>query len=209
MTDPSLDRIRTALKRGKLPGVAAQVRMAPLHRGETLRDMPKPPGAREGSVCVLLYPGEDGLTLPLTRRTEALANHRGQISFPGGAREPGETPAATALREVREELGVDLSGAELLGALSPVYIPPSHFYVTPFLVFTPQRPVLRPDPREVAEVIEVPLATLLDPAVRREEDWVVRGELRRVPFYRIGNHNVWGATAMILCELAALVEQDA
>lgn len=201
----NLELIRAALSRRPLPGLSAQLLMAPASRRERLREMPKPEGAREGSVCVLLYPGEDGLTLPLTRRTDDLAHHRGQISLPGGAREPGESLVQTALREAQEELGVDLAGAGLLGQLSPVYVQVSDYYVTPFVVAFPGRPVFRRDPREVAYILEVPLAAVLDPKARREELWELPGGPTQVPYFSLADHKVWGATAMVLSELAALI----
>jgi len=205
MTAPNFELIRAALLRRPLPGLSAQLLMAPAHRREWLREMPKPDGAKEGSVCVLLYPGEYGLTLPLTRRTDDLAHHRGQISLPGGAREPGESLGQTALREAQEELGVDLAGAGLLGQLSPVYVQVSDYYVTPFVVAFPGRPVFRPDPREVVYILEVPLAAVLDPTARREEVWELQGGPTRVPYFSLADHKVWGATAMVLSELAVLV----
>jgi 8-oxo-dGTP pyrophosphatase MutT (NUDIX family) len=109
----------------------------------------------------------------------------------------------TALRETYEELGVDPQGVEVLSALTPLYIFPSDYCITPYVAARPDRPTFVPDPVEVAEVLEVPLLTLLDPAMRREEEWVLHGTTARVPFYQIGEHRVWGATAMVLSEFAA------
>ena len=147
------------------------------------------------------------LHIVLTRRTDALDNHRGQISLPGGSMEPGEDAVATALREAHEELAIDPARVEVLGKLSPLYIPPSGFCIFPVVGYTPERPAFAPSPTEVAEVLEVALDHLLDPATRREEIWPLRGENVRVPFYTVGHHKVWGATAMVLCELLALVRE--
>ena len=93
----------------------------------------------------------------------------------------------------------------MLGELSPLYIPPSGFCIYPVVAYAAERPDFVPNPGEVAEVIEVPLAHLLDPATRGEEIWQIRGRGRACAVLRVGHHKVWGATAMVLCELLALI----
>lgn len=160
---------------------------------------------REGAVLILLYPGEDGeLHVVLTRRTQNVEHHRGQISFPGGAREVGESLLHTALRETEEEVGIPRDDVEVLGDLPLFRIPPSAFIVRPFVASAERRPGFRPDPREVAEVLEVPLPLLVDPAVRRETDRVIGGMKMRVPYFAVpglGEPPLWGATAMMLSGL--------
>jgi 8-oxo-dGTP pyrophosphatase MutT (NUDIX family) len=134
-----------------------------------------------------------------------LEDHKGQISLPGGAREGDEPLEWTALRETYEELGVDPQSVEVLGVLTPLYIFPSDYCIIPYVAARPDRPTFVPDPVEVAEVLEVLLLTLLDPTIRREEEWVLHGTITRVPFYQIGEHKVWGATAMVLSEFAAVL----
>ncbi len=119
--------------------------------------------------------------------------------------DPGEDAIAAALREAQEELGVDPAGLTVLGRLSPLYIPPSDFCIYPVVAYAGERPVFVPSPHEVAEVLEVPLAHLLSPATRCEEVWDIRGTPVRVPYYAFGEHKVWGATAMVLCEFLALL----
>jgi 8-oxo-dGTP pyrophosphatase MutT (NUDIX family) len=196
--------VRDALQR-PLPGLAAQMHMAPLPRPGTIRISELDRDCRRAGVLVLLYPSDDELRLVLTRRTELLESHRGQISFPGGGLHAGESAHEAALRETEEELGVSPATLDLLGELTPLYIPPSDFCVYPFVAHAGERPNFVPNPQEVAEVIETPLSQLLDPATRREEIWKWRDAGRRVPFYAIGEHKVWGATAMILCELLTLI----
>jgi 8-oxo-dGTP pyrophosphatase MutT (NUDIX family) len=111
----------------------------------------------------------------------------------------------TALRETHEELGVDPRSVKVLGGLTPLYIFHSDYCITPYVAARPARPAFVPDPVEVAEVLEVPLLTLLDPAIRREEEWVLHETITRVPFYQMGEHKVWGATAMVLSEFAAVL----
>lgn len=178
--------------------------MAPRYR--TAKDLLPSHQPKEGGVLILLYPKDGQLYLVLTRRTETVADHKGQISLPGGAYEAGDgSLEETALRETREELGIDLQGLEVLGALTPLYIPRSDYRIYPYVASCPERPAFHPDPVEVAELLEVPLATLLDPATWREEDWEVRGMTVRVPFFQVGHHKVWGATAMVLSELVTLL----
>ncbi|MFQ6015439.1 MAG: NUDIX hydrolase [Anaerolineae bacterium] len=203
---PSLDEVRRALKAPK-PGLSAQKRMAvrPRPGGHHV-----PPGhqPKDGGVLILLYPKDAQLHLPLTRRTDTVANHKGQISLPGGARETGDRSLEeTALRETREELNIDLQRVEILGALTPLYIPVSGYLIHPFVAFCAERPDFNPDPIEVAELLEVPLASLLDPATRREEDWKLVGMTVRVPFFQVGEHKVWGATAMVLSEFVVILQR--
>jgi len=200
----TIAHLRQALQR-PLPGLPVQMQMATRPRPGTERILDPNLNCRRAGVLVLLYPSAGGLCLVLTRRTESVNNHRGQISLPGGSMEPGETAAATALREAQEELGIDPASLELLGALSPLYIPPSDFCIYPVVAYVVERPSFKPNPEEVAEVIEASLAHLLAPETHCEEMWELRGQPVRVPFYAVGPHKVWGATAMVLSELATLL----
>lgn len=195
--------VRRALQQ-PLPGASAQLRMCT--RPRVAVALPEGQKYRDAGVLVLLYPRAGILTLVLTRRADNLASHGGQISFPGGEREPGDSSLAeTALRETREELGLAPDGLELLGCLTPLEIPVSGFRVHPWVAYLSVTPSFRPDPREVAELLEVPLSHFLDPASAGEEMRVIRGHEVDVPFYRVGPHKVWGATAMVLSEIVALL----
>lgn len=193
------------------PGRPAQSKMAPQPRPDGPNRWDKPNDCREAAVLLLLYPHTTNgyapeLHLVLTRRAEYPGAHSGQISLPGGRREGMETLQSTALRETREEVGVSPAVLELLGRLSPLYTPPSNFCIYPFVAASASRPLFRPDPVEVAELIETPLSLLLNPATRHEEIWnfPVYGP-RRVPFFDVFGHKVWGATAMILNEFLTLL----
>ena len=211
---PWLDLLRAALAR-PLPGLSVQMGMAPVPRPGTERILDPFLDCRRAGVLVLLYPADVGqsarlpndLCLVLTRRTDSVDNHRGQISFPGGSLDPGEDAVAAALREAQEELGVDPAHLDVLGQLSPLYIPPSGFCIYPVVAYAAERPGFIPAADEVAEVLETSLAHLLNPATRGEEVWPIRGMDVRVPFYRVGHHKIWGATAMVLCELLALLRE--
>jgi len=205
MSTITIEQIQHALAR-PLPGPAAQVRLAPDYRTEQLYQAP-PLDARNAGVLIVLYPHAGELHFPLTRRTDVLASHKGQISLPGGAREEGETLRDTALRETDEEIGVQVDAADVIGHLSTIFVPPSRFLVTPYVATLPARPDFRVTDHEVAELIEVPVALLLDPQVVRRERWTLREVEVDVPFFQIGVHKVWGATAMILSEFAMIIEQ--
>lgn len=159
---------------------------------------------REAGVLVLFFPYNDEPIVLLTVRRPDLKEHAGQVSFPGGRREPDETLRETALREAHEEVGLDPADVEVLGRLTPLYIPPSNFCVHPFVAVMPFAPALQPQDEEVASLLYTPLPLLLDPTTRQCEPWDLRGRVVDVPFLAVGEHKVWGATAMMLAELTAL-----
>ena len=203
---PWLIFCRAALTR-PLPGLSVQMGMAPVPRPGADRIVDPTLNCRRAGVLVLFYPCGGELSLVLTRRTDAVDTHRGQISFPGGSIDPGEDAVSAALREAWEELAVDTGPLDVLGELSPLYIPPSGFCIYPVVAYAADQPSFVPNPGEVAEVLDVSLTHLLDPSTRGEEIWPLRGVDVCVPFYRVGQHKVWGATAMVLCELLALIQE--
>ncbi len=210
MTPPcTLDDVRAALRLAAFDGPVAQRRMAPIAR-PMLRAAGRPEGPRLGAVLILLYCADDDLHVVLTQRPEYDGVHAGQVSCPGGRHEPPESLGQTALRETYEEIGVPPADVELLGQLTSLYVMPSDFEVHPFVgrYLGDGRPSFIPDTREVAAILEVPLRLLLDPATRAEEEMELRGGLRLpVPFFRVGEHRVWGATAMILSEFVERLRQ--
>jgi len=188
------------------PGRPAQMRMAPRPRPGDVFPIPPEIQPKEAGVLILLYPDADDWRFILTRRTDTLEMHKGQISLPGGAQEPGESLARTALRETCEELGIPCANIELYGdALTPLYIPTSRFRATPFVAFTPARPPIRANTSEVEEIIEPTLTMLLDEKNIFEESVDFRGYPAIVPYFAINGHKVWGATAMILSEFREML----
>lgn len=168
--------------------------------GRAPREAAAPSGElRRAGVLVPLFVREAKLWILFTRRTESVEHHRGQISFPGGAEEPGdENLFATAVRETQEELAVAPSDVIALGALSPI-VTVTNFYVEPYAAAVPQPYVWKPAEAEIAEVIEAPIAALMDPAILEQKTMAEREE--PILFYHFGKHVIWGATARILSEL--------
>jgi 8-oxo-dGTP pyrophosphatase MutT (NUDIX family) len=188
-----------------LPGISAQLTMVPEPRPGHKAYFEVEDTCRKAGVLILLYPKAGRLRLLLTRRTERVNQHRGQISLPGGEQHHGESIEATALRETTEELGVDLGAVRVLGRLTPLYIPPSNFCIYPIVAHIAPPLGFRPQADEVAEVIEPPVDHLCDPACVRRETWFYGGQDHEVPFYEYEGHKIWGATAMVLAEFLALL----
>lgn len=145
--------------------------------------------------------------IPLILRAEDGGAHAGQIAIPGGSHEGEEAyPVETALREAREEIGLDTGELEILGPLSPLYIPVSDFLVTPVLACTREKPDLLPDGLEAKEVLWFDLEILLCPPQTGSFRSNSRG-LVTAPYYPFDGGRVWGATAMMLSELGELLKE--
>lgn len=198
----TIDDVRQALSIPDFNAKAAQAKMMP---GVRPRQRPTclDGQARLGGVLALLYCANDTLKVVLTRRRDDLNSHAGQISFPGGRNDAPETLLTTALRETEEEIGVRRDQVEVLGELASLYIPPSDYEVHPFVAWSleEERPSFTPSADEVAEILEVPLYQLMRPETRIEEPWDFQGHEITIPYYAVNEHKVWGATAMMLCEL--------
>ena len=202
-TIAELERRLGAAFRHPLPGPPAQQVLAPVPRP----GVRWPDGAplRRAAVLLLVYPGPEGPTLLLTERAGSLAHHGGQVSLPGGGVDPGESTEAAALREAAEEVGIDPRGVRVVGDLTPLHIPVSGNTLEPVVGVCDRRPAFRIDPREVESVIEVPLRALFDTSnvrrERRERDgiWIDR------PYFDLGSHHLWGATAMVVAEFLTLL----
>lgn len=162
----------------------------------------------EAAVLAGLVPRADGTRVLLTRRSDGLRHHAGQVSFPGGRIDPDDHgPVAAALRESQEEIALDPGQACALGYLDP-FVTISGFRVTPVVALIDPTFVPVPQPGEVAEVFEVPLAYLMDPANLRSVELSLRGRVRRVYEYTWPQQRIWGATAAILLNLRRRLEGE-
>jgi 8-oxo-dGTP pyrophosphatase MutT (NUDIX family) len=167
-----------------------------------------PPDARQAAVLLLVYPREGRWHVPLTLRHAGLADHAGQVSLPGGAVEPGESSGQAAVREFCEELGAAESDVELLGRLSPIYVHASNFRVEPWVGVARKRLRLVPNPEEVDELLEVPLAELIDPRNLASHQRHFQGRPYNAPHIQWQSHRIWGATCLILGQLVLLLEES-
>lgn len=192
--------------RQRLPGRAAQARFEP-ELGYGRHFMSPAADARRAAVVMLLYQREDRWHLPLALRPSTLSSHAGQIGLPGGVIEADETPAGAALRELQEELGVDPAEVELLGELSPLYVFVSNFMVLPWVARLRAPPRFVASPFEVEEILEVPLTHLIDRKQQGRYHREIRGFRFSAPTICFDDHCIWGATAMMLAELMALLDE--
>lgn len=190
-----------------LPGLEAQMKMAPDARG---RKIVVPDDARKAAVMLLLYPFEEKFFIPFIRRAEDGRVHGGQISFPGGSHDPTDPDFQfTALREVEEEIGIVRSKIEVLGPISPIYIPPSNFIVETFVGVLEEKPLFIPEPGEVAGIVEIEVSEFLNEAnVGIHKVDVFGGNFIDAPGYTpYGDNLIWGGTSMIIAEFVEIVKE--
>jgi len=191
-----------------LPGAEAQDAMTSRARIPLEVYLQKNPDYRKSAVAMLLYPIENTVHTLIIERPAYEGVHSGQLALPGGKTEAEDIdPIQTAIRETREEVGVILDRSQILGALSPLYIPPSNFLVQPFVAWLDEQPEFVPDTREVAGIIEVPLNIFLDASIksRRRIPVAKNTFIEEAPCYLINGKVLWGATAMMFSEIEQIL----
>jgi len=166
-----------------------------------------PADVRAAAVLILLYPRENDWHVPFILRPNDATVHSGQICFPGGAVEPGESDDATALREFHEELGDDGTPIELLGRLSPWHVRASNYLIAPWVGRCSRRPQFIPQASEVADYFEIPLRHFLEPANFGSHEREHRGSRYIFPHFAWAEHRIWGATCRILGELVTILRE--
>lgn len=195
----------------ELPGFKSHQKMIPTQQGKPFRPTKAPSDARKSAVLLLLqYNTQTDVTSILfTLRSNRLKKHSNQISFPGGKCDTGESFAQTALRETKEEVGIDNDQIEIIGSLTQLFVPPSNSLIQPVIGFTEKEHKLKINPAEVSEAFFVELGILLDPKTRKikPQKFEKIGEAE-VPYFDIHRDiPLWGATAIILAEFLDLLSE--
>jgi 8-oxo-dGTP pyrophosphatase MutT (NUDIX family) len=191
----SFERLRAALA-ARVPSAAPIDRIPPEHLPEG--------GFAQGATLVPLHEKDGEVHVLLTRRPGHMRRHAGQLAAPGGRVDAGEEPLAAALREAREEIGLDPAHADVLGRLSETLVLQSAFRLTPWVASVPYPYPYVAEPQEVEEILHVPFSTLLRPDVHRVEPRVVYGMNLDVHFFTLGPDLLWGATARVIWELLGI-----
>ena len=194
----------------KLPGQGSQFKMSPPYRQELIESQKeKIKDARKAAVMSLFYPNDKGETmLVLILRKTYKGVHSAQVGFPGGKLELNETLEKAAVRETFEEVGVEEEAVAILKPLTPIYIPPSNFYVHPFIGIIKHTPNFIKQDDEVEAIIEVKLSHFLDESIITTKSVSTTYNINvTVPAYKLNGHIVWGATAMMLSEVKDLLKQ--
>lgn len=193
---------------GTLPGRDAHAQMAPSHTRELINQGYQKADARESAVLILLYYQAGEWKFPLIVRNEYPGVHSGQVSLPGGKKEESDPDlACTALRETQEEIGVNRHSVSLVGKLTPFYVHPSNFIIFPFVGYSPVLPVFEPDRKEVQQILQLKLNQISSPEkVVLQSFTTAAGARFDAPGHWVEGHFLWGATAMILNELAEIVK---
>lgn len=191
------------------PGLKSHLKMAPEHRAEELmavRDKDFNP--KLSAVLIILFREDGHFKIVFIRRSEYVGIHSGQIAFPGGRYEDSDADLQfTAIREVREEIGVPDDNLEILGSLTDLYVPPSNFLVRAYVAYAHQRPVYQKNDREVQEIIEFNLEDFYHKDIIRRKDFQAHNSLKitNAPYYEINGVIIWGATAMMMAELLEIL----
>lgn len=193
----------------RLPGEDAHIPMSPMGRGRSSEAIKHAVNYRESAVALIIYENHNVLKGVLTERSPYRGMHSGEVCLPGGKMEDfDEDLRQTAIRESVEEIGLKYESFDLLGKLTPVYIPVSNFSIQPFVFHYTQPPVFIPNIREVSEIFSFPLQQLFEKNTIKKTRIKLSGNrvLDDIPYFDINNKVVWGATALILHEFKKMFE---
>jgi 8-oxo-dGTP pyrophosphatase MutT (NUDIX family) len=202
-----IDQLKLRLQK-PLPGSAAHDPLRATPVGSVLPKFEHKIPPKPGSVLILLYPEGGSIKIPLTLRSEYTGAHSGQISLPGGKREPGEDDITNALRESEEEIGLDRTTVEVLGRLTNFFVIPSNYLVTPVVAISRKKPLLVVDHVEAVKILECDLFELIaDDAIQTKEIVAAKQFRMMAPHFVVEGEIVWGATAMMLNEFRLIVRE--
>ena len=203
-----LEKIKYILN-NPLPGEEAHEKIMSYNRAQAVDARLMDPHPKESAVMMLLFPHLDELCTLFIVRPENQAVHSGQMSFPGGKKEIGETMLETALRETNEEIGIATDTIDVIGQLTEIFIPPSHFLVQPFIGFLPELPELTPNADEVSKILIEPVSNLMNAStILKKKIFIPKFERTlEVPYFDVQGHTLWGATAMMVFELKFALEK--
>ena len=204
------DTLKDKLSNYPLPGQDAQYIMAGANIKHNRINLHTLADYKKSAVCLLLYEKNRDVYFTLMKRPHTHQYHAGQIALPGGSCDPDESYEETALRELQEETGVLISHSDILGTLTPLYIPVSNFYIQPIVAASQTKPLFDPSKEEVEELIEYKLRDILDETIVSETlvNLTPEGFKIKAPYFNIQGNVLWGATAMILSEVKQLLKQE-
>lgn len=204
-----VETLKDKLQNHPLPGQDAQYIMA----GENIRhkkiDLHALSNYKKSAVCLLLYENKGDVNFILIKRPTTHQYHAGQIALPGGSCDNTETYEQAATRELYEEAGVIISEENIIGNLTPLYIPISNFYIQPIVAYANPRPLFKPNAYEVEELIEYKLKNILNEQIVSETTvHLINGIKIKAPYFDVQGNVLWGATAMLLSEVKQLILQN-
>lgn len=204
---PEMEKLLRQALQWPLPGLAQQLAMAPPYREVPSEEWVMQQNPRLAAVLVLLSASDSVWQVVFTKRRAYAGVHSAQVSFPGGKLEEQDADLlAAALRETEEEIGVPSSMLQVIGGMTPLYIPPSNFLVHPFVGILSERVAWQLDETEVDVLLEIPLSHLLSADARVVRSIQLGTTEREVPGFIWQEHFIWGATAMMLDEFLAILK---
>lgn len=209
MTEIFISNLKEQLNSHPLPGEDVQFLMAPITRQKIKQRQLDTYLPRKSAVLILLYPIGNSINTILIQRPLYDGVHSGQIAFPGGKFEENDLLLEnTALREANEEIGISTDNIQLIGSLTDVYISPSNFLVKPFVGFVHELSELKADSYEVSQIIHSDLFSLNNESIKGIKTIEHSNGFKiKTPYYEVEGFTVWGATAMMISELNAVVSK--
>lgn len=164
-------------------------------------------GSSIAAVLICLFPDQSGWNFFLTKRSRHVANHKGQISLPGGMVEKEESPENASLRESYEEIGIKSKSIKIIGELTPIYVPISNFKVYPFIGWINKKPNIILQKEEVSKIFSIPIKDLLNEQNLKSEIRYFNKRKAFVPYFHLKSQKIWGATSLIISEFKFILKE--